>query len=101
MTQTVIATAGMLFALVAGTAAFVLSSLTYRVFAGSPFGRMIAVLPVSFALFVLYHALLLIPGGSRFVAELVETASFVGLLAFALGMLRLHRRMSRRAGGGR
>lgn len=85
-------------ATVTGTAGVVLSALTYRQYAGSPFGRVFRAVPAFAALFTLYHAVLLVSPSSHLLVEFLESAAFAFLAAFAVGAVWVHARMSQTGG---
>lgn len=70
------------FSLVTGTAAGLLSLLTWETLRRSPFGRAILVLSLAMVAFILYHVLLLVwPTNSPFV-QLFKSAMFTGVCLF-------------------
>ena len=81
-----------------GAAGFVLGLQAWLKFRGSPFGRVLAVLPVLMAVLALYHPILLVFPEHIEVALLIETAGFALLVLFVGLTLQMHRRMSH--GGG-
>lgn len=85
-----------LFASLAGAAGFVLGVQAWLKFRGSPFGRVLAILPVFMAIIALYHPLLIVFPEYVEVALLMESAGFGLLVVFVALTLRMHRRMSHR-----
>lgn len=85
---------GVLFASLAGAAGFPLAVLAWRRFRGTPFGRLLAVLPPFMLIVALYHPVLLLYPSYLSSALLVETAGFGLLVVFAVQSIRVHRRMS-------
>lgn len=83
-----------LFATVTGTGSVVLSLLAWERFRGSPFGRVMFLLPIGMAAFTAFHALLFFY--PKAVILPLETIAFTGILVFVGLMLRLHHQMSRR-----
>lgn len=81
-----------------GAAGFVLGLQAWLRFRGTPFGRVLAVLPLLLAALALYHPVLLVFPEYAEVALLMETGGFALLVVFAGLALRMHRRMS--PGGG-
>lgn len=80
-----------------GAAGFVLGLQAWLKFRGSPFGHVLAVLPVLMAVLALYHPILIVfPEYTEF-ALLMESAGFGLLIVFVGLTLQMHRRMS--AGG--
>lgn len=65
-------------ALVAGTAATLLSLLTWRVFRQSPFGRAIFFLTFVMSLFIVYHASLLTLAAQSLVFNVIESLVYTG-----------------------
>lgn len=105
--------AGVVLSLVAGTVAGTLGLLAWWQFRGTPFGRLVSIVPVVYAGFIGFHAFLLVSGqghgpghsphgGAQLSAvNVFETLAFAGLAVFTLQAIRLHGRMSRRSGGNR
>lgn len=83
-----------IFASMVGTAGLVLSLQAWMKFRGTPFGRVIRVLPVVMAIISLYHPILLVFPAYVETALLIESAGFALLLVFAGLTLRFHRQMS-------
>lgn len=88
-----------MFASLVGAAGFVLAVQAWTKFRRTPFGRVLAVLPVFMLIIALYHPILLIFPAYLEVALLIESAGFALLVVFVGLMLRVHRRMSPRGGG--
>lgn len=87
-----------ILAVATGSAGLALSVLAWHRFRGSPFGRVLTILPVFMLSFTVYHAMLLaFPSAGE--AVYVEISAFFLLVIFAAEMVRLHNRMSRRPGG--
>lgn len=87
-------------ALVTGTAAGVLSVLSWRIFRRSPFGRAVAVLTVFMSLYIFYHGVILAIHPEPWFAKLIEHAAYTGLVVFIAMMIRLQRRFRRLAARG-
>ena len=83
-----------LFASLVGSAGFVLGVQAWLKFRGSPFGRVLSVLPVFMLIIALYHPILIVFPEYLELALLMETAGFALLVVFVALALRLHRRMS-------
>ncbi|MFB6269452.1 MAG: hypothetical protein ABEH83_05875 [Halobacterium sp.] len=83
-----------LFASLVGAAGFVLAVQAWLRFRGSPFGRLLSVLPAFMAVLALYHPFLIVYPELTSVALLVETGGFALLVVFATYAIVLHRRMS-------
>lgn len=92
--------AGVIFASLVGAAGFPLAVLAWRRFRGTPFGRILAVLPVFMFVVAFYHPVLLVYPSLLEFALLVETAGFALLVLFAVQAIRVHRRMSPRGSRG-
>lgn len=65
-------------ALIAGTAASLLSLLTWEVFRQSPFGRAIFFLTFFMSVFIIYHAVLLSAGALSYLTHIVESIVYTG-----------------------
>ncbi len=85
---------GVIFASLAGAMGFPLAVLAWRRFRGTPFGRMLAVLPPFMLVVALYHPILLLYPDRLESALLIETLGFALLVVFAALAIRVHRRMS-------
>lgn len=83
------------FASLTGAAGFPLALLAWRKFRGTPFGNVMAVLPVFTLVVTVYHPMLLVFPDHLTTALLVEAGGFALLVVFAAAMVRVHRRMSR------
>lgn len=80
-------TLSVLFSLVMGTGAGILSLLFLEVLRRSPFGRAVLVLTLAMVAFVVYHATVLISPGSQVVAEAVRSATYTGVAVFVWVMV--------------
>ncbi|WP_254768323.1 hypothetical protein [Salinilacihabitans rarus] len=87
------------FALVAGTAAGVLSWLWWTRRRNAPFAAGVALLAGSMAFLTAAHALLLVEGAGSPLVEGLESATYTGLAAFVLALAARER--FRRAAPGR
>ncbi len=83
-----------------GAAGFVLAVLAWQKFRGTPFGRVLVILPVFMLIIALYHPVLILFPAYAELALIVEAVGFLLLVVFVALMIRLHRRMSP-AGGNR
>lgn len=83
-----------LFASLAGAAGVVVGLQAWLKFRGSPFGRVLAVLPVFMGIIALYHPILIVFPEHLEFALLMESAGFALLVVFVGQSIRLHRRMS-------
>lgn len=107
--MSVVMNAGVVLSLIGGTIAGTLGVLAWTQFRGTPFGRLLLILPVVYAGFVGFHAFLLITGAGHggmggsgvSTVEVFETLGFAGLALFTFQAIRLHGKMSRRSGGRR
>lgn len=79
------------FALITGTAAGVLSLLSWEVFRHSAMGRVIFLFTGLMTVFILYHALLMVRGEPSVALQALESFIYGGLAIFALLMLRVER----------
>lgn len=86
-----------LFSLVTGTVAGVLSILTWEVLRRSPFGRAVFVLSIALTIFVLYHVILILSPGTPMVSKLFKSAMFTGITAFIWMMVWSQHRLRVRA----
>lgn len=84
-------------ALVTGTAAGVLSLLSWEIFRHSPFGRAVAVLSVFMSIYIIYHGVVLVLHPEPLIAKLLENAAYTGLVVFIAMMIRVQRRFRRQA----
>lgn len=75
---------GIVFALITGTAAGLLSLLTWEILKQSPFGRGVLVLSIAMFLFVGYHTLALVFPAAEVLLELVKSGLFTGVAVFIL-----------------
>lgn len=82
-------------AVAADGAALALALLAWEFFRGSPFGNLVAFLPVLLASFGALAVLSLSFPDATGVLELVEAVTFTWLLVFVVEMVRLHARHSR------
>lgn len=90
-------TLSVLFSLVTGTAAGILSVLTLEALRRSPFGRAVFALSIVMAVFVLYHATLILSPGTTMLAEGVKSALYTGVAAFVWTMVWSQYRVRHRA----
>lgn len=90
-----IVTVGVIFALVTGTAAGLLSLLTWEILRHSPFGRAVFVLSLAMVAFILYHAVVLAIPDTPGVARLFKSVTFTGMTVF-IGMMVLVQHRIRR-----
>jgi len=82
------------FASLVGAAGFVLAVQAWLKFHGSPFGRLLSILPVFMAVLALYHPVLVVAPAYTELALLTETGGFALLVVFAAYAIVLHRRMA-------
>lgn len=83
-----------LAAVAAGTVAFALSVLAWEFFRGSPFGNLVAFLPVLVAATTLLGAVSVVAPGTGTLVAFVEAVVYTWLLVFVALMLRLHARLA-------
>lgn len=88
-----------LFVSLVGAAGFVLALQAWTKFRGTPFGRVLSILPVFMFVLAVYHPILVVFPDYLEVALLIESAGFASLVVFVVLMLRLHHRMSVRGTG--
>ena len=84
------------FSLAAGSAAGLLSLLTWESLRGSPFGRAVFVLSLVMVLFIAYHVLLLVTPGTPFYAGAFKSALFTGVAVFIWMLIWSQRRLRMR-----
>ena len=70
------------FSLAAGSAAGLLSLLTWETLRQSPFGRAVFVLSVVLVVFIAYHVVLLVSPPTAGVAAAFKSAMFTGVAVF-------------------
>jgi hypothetical protein len=88
------------FSLVTGTAAGLLSLLTWEILRRSPLGRAVFVLSALLVLFILYHVAVLLTPGPSVIGKLFKSATFTGATVFIFTMVWVQHRMRQRAAGG-
>lgn len=81
------------FAVVTGTAAGLLSLLTWRVFRHSPFGRVVFALSLLLFVFILYHVLLIASQSEPTFARVVFSVTYTALVAFIWLAVRAQRQL--------
>jgi hypothetical protein len=77
-----------------GAAGFVLGLLAWTKFRGSPFGRVLGLIPIFMLIIAVYHPILILFPEYTEVALLMESLGFALLVVFVGLMIRIHRRMS-------
>lgn len=87
------------FSLVTGTAAGLLSLLTWEILRRSPLGRAVFVLSIVLVVFIGYHVVVLLSPNPPALANLFKSAMFTGATAFIWVMVWVQRRMRQRATG--
>ena len=88
---------GIIISLITGTAAGLLSLLTWEILKRSPFGRAVLVLTIAMALFTVYHGLSLFLPASELVLEVIKSGLFTGLAVFILLLVAKEHRMRKNA----
>lgn len=83
-----------MFASMVGAAGFVLGLLAWTKFRGSPFGRVLGIIPIFMLILAVYHPLLILVPEYTEIALLMESLGFALLVVFVGLMIRIHRRMS-------
>jgi hypothetical protein len=83
-----------LAAVAAGAAAFALSVLAWEFFRGSPFGNLVAFLPVLVAATTLLGVVSIVAPETGTLVEFVEAVVYTWLLVFVALMIRLHARLA-------
>ncbi|MFB6239949.1 MAG: hypothetical protein ABEH81_16590 [Halopenitus sp.] len=87
------------FSLVTGTAAGLLSLLTWEILRRSPLGQAVFVLSIVLVIFILYHVIVLLSPNPPMVAQLFKSAMFTGATVFIWTMVWIQRRMRQQADG--
>lgn len=93
-------TLSVLFSLVTGTAAGVLSLLALEILRRSPFGRAVFVLSLVMVTFVLYHATLFFSPVSLVITEVVRSTLYTGVAVFVWVMVWSQYRIRHRSNEG-
>lgn len=88
------------FSLAAGSAAGLLSLLTWETLRRSPFGRAVFVLSLVMVLFIAYHTILLVSPGLSGFARLFKSALFTATAVFVLLLVWSQHRLRARPGTG-
>lgn len=83
------------FSLVTGSAAGLLSLLTWETLRRSPFGRAVFVLSVVMVIFIVYHVLLLVSPSPPAYAGLFKSALFTGVALFVWMLVWSQHRLQR------
>lgn len=94
-TMTGVVTVSVIFALVTGTAAGLLSLLTWEILRRSPFGRAVFVLSLAMVGFTLYHVVVIIFPNTPEIAHLFKSVTITGVTLFIGMMVLIQRRMKR------
>jgi len=89
------------FAIVTGSAAGILSLLSWEVFRHSTFGRVVFAFSILMSVFILYHVLLMVVPEPRLFLSLVESLFYTALAAFVVYMVHVEYQLGgdRTAGG--
>jgi Ca2+/Na+ antiporter len=98
MASSVFGTFSLVFAIIAGTAAGVLSLLMLEILRRTPFGRAVLALTVVMILFVGYHVVLILNEPFA-VADVVQSVLYTAVAVFVWLMVWSQRRMRRHAEG--
>lgn len=80
-------TGSVIFSLISGTAAGILSILAFEILRRSPFGRAVFVLSIVMTIFVIYHAVLIISPGGNVIVSGFESLLFTGVTGFVWMMV--------------
>ena len=84
------------FSLATGSAAGLLSLLTWETLRRSPFGRAVFVLSLVMVLFIVYHVVLLVSPTAPAYAVVFKSALFTGVAVFIWMLVWSQRRMQSR-----
>lgn len=88
----------LLFSIIAGTAACILSVLNFEILRRSPFGRAVFALSVVLSTFVVYHVLLVLMPGNVLVSHAAKSVTFTSVTAFVWLMVWSQYRLRRHEG---
>lgn len=94
MAGDVLYTVSLAFSLVSGTAAGLLSLLTWESLRQSPFGRAVFVLSVVMVVFTLYHVFLLVYPTPPPITQAFKSLLFTGVTAFVWMLVWSQRRLT-------
>lgn len=93
MTDTVIHTLSVPFAIITGTGAGVLAVLSWKIFRESPFGIVIALLSLLMSTITVYHAILPVFGSESLFLQVLRSATHTIIAIFILLLIRGHRQL--------
>lgn len=93
MTDTLLHTLSVPFAIAAGTGAGVLAVLTWELFRESPFGTVVSLVSVVMSLATVYHVVLLAVGPESLYLQVLQSAVYTCIAIFVLVAIREHRRL--------
>lgn len=96
MPEQLMTTVTVIFALVTGTGAGVLSLLAWEVFRKSPFGRAVLALTITMIVMILYHLILLLFPSTPTAAKILKSAMFTGVMIFIWVMVWDQHRVQRK-----
>lgn len=82
MTYGALFTLTVVFSIITGTAAGLLSLQTWAILRRSPFGRAVFFLSLVMVIFILYHVVLLLVPSFTIAAKLLKSAMFTGVALF-------------------
>lgn len=92
-------TASILFAIIGGTAAGVLSLLLWGILRESPFGTVITLLTLTLAGVILYHVFLIIAGGESVFLDTLRSAMHTVVAIFLLLVIATHEQIQQSVSG--
>ncbi|WP_306061082.1 hypothetical protein [Natronococcus wangiae] len=92
-------TASILFAIIGGTAAGVLSLLLWGILRETPFGTIVALLTLTLSGVILYHVFLIIAGGESIFLDTLRSAMHTVVAIFLLLVIATHEQIQQSVSG--
>lgn len=93
MTDTVLHTLSVPFAIIAGTGAGLLAVLSWKIFRESPFGIVVVLLSFLMSAITIYHVILPVFGPESMFLQVFRSATHTIIAIFILLMIRAHRQL--------
>lgn len=100
MVDSTVHTLSVLFAIVSGTGAGLLSFLFWRVAHDSPFGTIVALLSAAMSGMIIYHVVLFLFVPDSFFLDTLRSALYTILAIFVWLVIATHQQLKRAATGG-
>lgn len=95
MTDTLLHTLSVPFAIVAGAGAGILAVLTWEIFRESPFGTVVSLVSIVMSLATIYHVVLVAVGPESLLLQVLRSGAYTGIAVFILLAIRGHRQLQR------